>query len=219
MKIALKSSLGYTLLQFCAQILTCWNLCVASGSEMGQQKMHWCTSALLSLPCIALWWSWLHPPLTFLSETFPVLEKGLLQQGNLPPLHSSSVEIPMNNCSYQKTEVSAGSEFARHKYLHCNPAPRVILIWPWKRCLTCMSGKPHHTTSIEYLQRTCRVHPHTNNSLKSSSEYFRERNQYWGRRTFLQLLSEAPLASEVPGFGSCPGCRGSKTEVPCAPSL
>lgn len=69
------------------------------------------------------------------------------QQGNLPPSRSSSVEIPMSNCSYQKTEVSADSEFARHEYLHCNPAPRVILAWPgrgtWPAC------QENHTTPLQ----------------------------------------------------------------------
>lgn len=131
--------------------------------------------------------------LNFPSWNLPILTKGIASaESSSPPLPSSSMGIPANNCSYQKKKSQQALSLQDTNICIVNPAPRATLVQPGKRHLTCLARKttPHHFKQI--LTRTCHVHLRINYSLKLSSEYFREMNWYWGRWKFLLGYSETP---------------------------
>lgn len=64
----------------------------------------------------------------------------------LPPLHSSSMGIPANNCSYQKKKSQQALRLQDMNICTVNPAPRATLVRPGKRHLTCL---PRKTTPLQ----------------------------------------------------------------------
>lgn len=74
------------------------------------------------------------------------LPMGCFSRALLPLLHSSSMGIPANDCSYQNQNSEQALGLQDTNICTVNAAPRATLVQPGKRHLTCL---PRKTTPLQ----------------------------------------------------------------------